>query len=78
MSRAKKLIASLVVAASLSGAALTGASAEVLTEEGCVAFQGNTCTLYQVCQYDTDTGQGICYYYHLSGGRYKYVAYQEF
>jgi hypothetical protein len=78
MSRAKKLIASLLVAASLSAAALTGASAEVLTEEGCVAFQGDNCTVYSVCQYDTESGEGTCFYYVLSGGRYRYAYYQQF
>jgi hypothetical protein len=77
MSRAKKLIASLLVAASLGGAAVSGASAEVLTEQGCVAYEGNTCTVYQVCEYDTDIGAGTCYYYYLSGGRYRYVYYQN-
>ena len=33
---------------------------------------------HQVCQYDTESGQGTCFYYFLSGGRYKYVAYQDF
>jgi hypothetical protein len=78
MTRAKKLLTAILATVCLTGAALTGASAETMTQEGCIEYQNNVCTQYQSCQLDTVTGNATCFYYFLIRGKFKLVYSEQF
>jgi hypothetical protein len=74
MSRFKTLALSFAGAATLAVMSLTPASAQTLSQSGCVRYDNNVCTTMQTCVLDTSTNHGTCYYY-IKG---QYTYYQNF
>jgi hypothetical protein len=74
MLRMKRVLFSILGAASLAAMSLTPAAASTLTESGCVRYDNKVCTTMQTCVLDTTTNHGTCYYY-IKG---QYTYYQNF
>jgi len=70
MLRAKQMFFALMAAVSMAAISLSPASAQTLSQSGCVQYINNVCTTMQTCQLNTATNHGTCYYYVR--GQYAY------
>jgi hypothetical protein len=78
MFNVKRTVVALGAAATMAVGGLTPALAAQMSSGGCVEYNNNTCTKWQVCTLDTSTNHGSCSYSYVIRGRWVEVYSEAF